>query len=245
MWAQPGPPENAEKFAGDPQYHAPAREKREETAMRIVLGSLLLMLAMACGDSADESSSAEPVEPVANLATEPAGALDAEGDESPGAPLDASKAKAFVTYQEQLIPFLKELQKVSAKDGQLDVAVQGASDLAGRFGENVEELDSARRAAGLSDADVSALMEIEAGVLSRAAGAGITVQIDELEKSLPTLAPALRPDAQRSLDEMKAMRDGFLNLTELRARYGDAIVDAMIELQPELSRQLEGLSKVD
>jgi hypothetical protein len=191
--------------------------------MRIILGSLM-SLCLACGQSAEEMSpGGDSPETVEDVASEP----DSGTSQPAGAPLDPSKAKAFLSYQEKLLPFLKSMQQPNTA----------------RFGENVEALDAAREAAGLSDADVSALMEIEAAVLARSAGSGSAVQIEELEASLETMDSALRPDAERSLDEMKQARDDLMNMTELRAMYGDPIVDAMIALQPELARQFEGISE--
>ena len=219
--------------------------------MRLAL--MLLVLCAACAKKPDADVPAElPAPPSAtrDLVDAPA--------QPPAAgaalALDAAKAKAFVGYQEKLIPLTQQFVRSSAEmkqnaaDGKYQGAIgtlRGYKDFNDRVGGAADQLDAARKASGLTESDVTALMEIEERVLARASAAAARVaeQVDKMEAALASMPQAARVKAQRNLDELKQLQKNVLGMQEMREKYGDGVVDAMIAQESELTRQAKALSQ--
>jgi hypothetical protein len=147
----------------------------------------------------------------------------------PQAPsIDASKAKNFVAYQDKLIPLERKWAK------------------AGKSVPVTAELEALRAATGLTEEEVTGLNQI---------GAVITVRDEELKRrldrevaaqgqSVTQMPETERAEARKSVDNLKRMRANVFELTEMRQKYGDAIVNAMLEQEAELKRQRLELASV-
>ena len=136
--------------------------------------------------------------------------------------LDASKAQSFVAYQEQLIPVER--------------------DWAQKHGEPVivhEKLEQLRTASGLSERDVKALNEIGAVVVVRteALEQELSKYIAEQKQAVARAPESARAATQQSLDDLERMRTNVFELKQMRQKYGDAIVDAMLLREAQLKRQ--------
>jgi hypothetical protein len=196
---------------------------------RVVLASVLLLFGAACGESRDDATPA-----VSSADVAASGESDVHPDagapaEAIAGPIDPSKAKAFLTFQEKLIPLLQS----SGKDGDgLDESLQKGE---------LEALDKVRAELGLSQYEVTSLSEIEAALFARGSGEAMVAQIAELEKSLDGLPAEQRGEAEKALREMREMKANIVDVKEARAKYGDAIVDAMLALEPELRSQFRGI----
>lgn len=141
----------------------------------------------------------------------------------PQAPsLDASKAQSFVAYQEQLIPLER--------------------DWAQKHGEPVvvkERLEQLRTASGLSERDIKALNEIGALVVVRgeALKDELSKYIAEQKQAVARAPESARAATQQSLDDLERMRANVFGLEQMRQKYGNAIVDAMLLRESQLKRQ--------
>ncbi len=187
---------------------------------RVGLAAALLLLGAACGESR------EAVAPAADVAA-PA--------EDAGMAIDPAKARVFLTFQAKM---LEVAQKMYARGAELEAHVQtGRYDGKDGVGDAAQQLDELREELGLSESDVSSLSEIAAGVLARGAGTALSAQVAELEKSLDALPPEQRGEAENALRELREMKGSIVDMKDARARYGDAIVDAMLALEPELRSQ--------
>jgi hypothetical protein len=210
---------------------------------------MLLLMGVSCGDAQDESS--ESSDGAADVAS-PAESDVADADASSAGPsltLDPSKAKAFVSYQDKMRPFLEklkadgtELQTRSDKGDYEGVVggVRAMNDWSSKIGTHVQEIDKLRDELGLTEEEVTALSEIELGIFARASGTALQEQAAELEKSLASLPAEQRSEIEQGLEELRAL----VNMTEVRAKYGDAIVDAMLALEPELRRHYDVLGSL-
>jgi hypothetical protein len=135
--------------------------------------------------------------------------------------IDASKAKSFVVYQEKLI-------LVERKWAKADKLVPVTA-----------ELEAMRASTGLTEKEVTGLHQIATVITVRdqALKTSLDKQVAEQAHGLTQLPQTERDDAQKSLDNLKRMRANIFELTEMRKKYGDAIVEAMLEQQAELKRQ--------
>jgi hypothetical protein len=173
--------------------------------------SLLVVLWFGCNKPSDAARPAPAAQPAA-----------AEGSAREPARLVPAKATAFVAYQERLI---RARQANGSKPA------------------TAAELAAARQAAGLSEAEVAALAEINARLLTRTKGAGESVEAEVayLLKKLTTLPENEQAGTQKRLTELQKVQSDVLDLTEMRVKYGSAIVEAMIAQVHELRRQAEQL----
>jgi hypothetical protein len=178
----------------------------------------LVALWFGCNQPSD---AAQPVAKPQPSAAEPA-AHEAAHDDVPKR-LVAAKATAFVAYQERLIRAMQVSHAGHAAPA---------------------DLTTARTETGLSEAEVAALGEINARLLTRTKGAGESVEAEVayLLKALTTTPEAEQASQQKRLIELQKVQADVLELTEMRVKYGDAIVEAMIAQVPELRRQAGLLS---
>jgi hypothetical protein len=218
--------------------------------MKVIVWVLFLLACVACNKKSEDMppAAAAPSEP-APVAAQPAAAEPAAAPaEDENKPMDASKAKAFVAYQAKLVEIMKGAQKIIDEAGKKQQAgqyqgvtgtVRGYNDLQ-KFAGQGEKLEAARKAAGLTEDEVTALGEIETHVLVRNAD-GVATQfkdkIDETTKAIAAMPADQRPAAEQSLAELKKAQAEFMELKEEREKYGNAIVDAMIAVEPELKAQ--------
>jgi hypothetical protein len=141
---------------------------------------------------------------------------------APQAPsIDASKAKSFVAYQEQLIPLERKWAKAN---GPVPVTA---------------ELEKLRASTGLTDKEITALNEIGAVITVRdeALKNRLGKEVAAQQQSIAQTPEATRAAAQKSLENLERMRSNVFELKQMREKYGDAIVDAMLEQEAELKRQ--------
>lgn len=220
--------------------------------MRTASCLLLLVSLLACNkheEPAAASAADTPPDVQASAAAQPEPAAETQG----GLKLDASKAKAYVTYQEKMIEFHRYFGKAKAefdkkgKDNQYEGTVghlRGWKDVADVGGELKKKEAEARKEAGLSEAEVAALGEINEKVVPNVlAGKQVADQIAAREKALAAMPPAQQAQARQQLEEMKKELGDQLGLKEERAEYGDAIVDAMLAEGETLVRLLKEQAK--
>ena len=137
-------------------------------------------------------------------------------------PLEASKAQSFVAYQERLIPLERDWAK---KHGE-PVSVK-------------DELEALRAATGLSEREVKALNEIGALIIVRGETLKdeITRYIAEQKQAVARAPESARAAAQQSLDDLERMQTNVFELEQMRQKYGNAIVDAMLQREAQLKWQ--------
>jgi hypothetical protein len=155
-------------------------------------------------------------------------------------PIDAAKADRFVSYQQQLIPLLREWTKASHESkAKGEVGKYG-----GGFSERYERI---REQNGLSEKELPALGEIAALVATRDAGLKerLAQQSSLTEKQMATLPAERREAANKSVEDLRRLGANMLELQELRKKHGDAIVDAMLQRQDELKRQRTELASIE
>jgi hypothetical protein len=212
---------------------------------------VLLLATVACNDSAEETV-AEPAADVASSAESDVGDSPLEEEATP---IDPSKARAFLAFQEKLVAFWLGIINDSIELGErsLDGDYGGRGVLGNvrafngwwnTTGAKAEALEKMRDELGLSAYDVASLSEIEEVIFLRLSDASFDEQVAEFEKSLEGMAPEQRSEAEKTLEEFREAKDDLVGLKGARAKYGDAIVDAMLALEPELRRQYEALTKV-
>ena len=155
------------------------------------------------------------------------------------APVDASKAENFVAYQEKLIPLLRAWVKTS-QQSKLNGQV-------GRYGGGfAEKYDGIRKDHGLSEDELHALSEIAAFVAARDGEMKqrFAAQSARMEKVVAAGPADQREAARKRLDALRRVQANVLELREMRERYGDAIVVAMLQREPELKRQRAELASI-
>lgn len=142
--------------------------------------------------------------------------------------IDPAKAKSFVAYQQRLIPLERQWAKA---DGPVPVN---------------EELDGLRASTGLTEQEIAGLNQIGAVITVRneTLKQRLAKEVREQEQAVARTPEARRPDAQKSLANLERMRANVFDLDEMRQKYGDAIVDAMLEQEVELKRQRLELASV-
>jgi hypothetical protein len=142
--------------------------------------------------------------------------------------IDASKAAGFVAYQEQLIPLERKWAKADKP-----VVVTA-------------ELDALRASTGLTEEEVKGLSEIGAVITVRdeALKNRLDKQVVDMKHTLAQTPESARGEAQKSLDNLERMRANVFELKEMRRKYGDAIVDAMLKREAELKRQRVELASI-
>jgi uncharacterized protein YlxW (UPF0749 family) len=142
--------------------------------------------------------------------------------------IDAPKAKSFVAYQEKLIPLERKWAKA---DKPVSVT---------------EELDAVRASTGLTEQEIAGLSQIGAVITVRneALNKRLAKVVVEQQQTVARSPDATRAEAQKSLENLEHMRANVFELQEMRQRYGDAIVDAMLEQEAELNRQRLELASV-
>jgi hypothetical protein len=142
--------------------------------------------------------------------------------------IDASKAESFVAYQEKLIPLEWKWAKA---DKPVPVT---------------EELDALRASTGLTEKEISGLNEIGAlvTVRSETPKKRLDTEVADQGQAVARTPESSRAEAQKSLEHLERMRANVFDLKEMRQKYGDAIVDAMLEQEAELKRQRLELASV-
>ncbi|HKP64055.1 MAG TPA: hypothetical protein VJV78_45280 [Polyangiales bacterium] len=172
----------------------------------------------------------------------------------------AGKLKAYVGYNQRWLDMLKrfgehsEEYKAKEKAGQHE-GVTGfartALELHGLGTEAKTAMDNAKAESGLSDEELTALKEltIQAQMqeqmqkgLEQATSAESKEQVAKLEQFAKTAPADQREQMNKQLEEIKQaqvqMRD-MANMKEMRAKYGDAVVDATLAVVPQLNAQMK------
>ena len=211
---------------------------------------LLLSVCLGC-----QGSGASEAAPTENNPGPPAAAAP-EADEQPAAEapvkLDPAKAQAFIAYkakdteiQLQAVRTLKEIgKKVDAKkehglaDGveMLNAHVEGGKQLG-------EMQAAARKATGLSEAEVTALGEVAGAVMVRNSPINkqLVDQVPKMEAQLAKVPAEARAEYENGLKELKDQIATTMTMKEQRDKYGDAVVDAMLAKGPELEAEQKRL----
>lgn len=191
---------------------------------------------------ADDSSTKE-AKAIASLKSDPAG-----------------KLKAYLVYHQGWLDMLKgvgkngEEFKAKEKAGQLE-GVTGAARTAAMIhsaGTDVKNaLDKAKADSGLSDDEITALNELTTSAQMReqmkqgfaqatsAEGKAQMAKLEEFAKSAPA---DQREEVQKQIEEFKETQvklQEAVNMTEMRAKYGDAVVDAALAVVPQLNEQMK------
>lgn len=210
---------------------------------------LLVLMVLACNKREEPPPPAAAAPEHEPSAEAPAPPEPAAAEKPAELKLDAAKAKAFVVYQEKMVTFGKNWVKNAAehnkalKAGEYEGVTGKVAGLASvhRIGtEAGQELEAARKAAGLNEEEVAALSEIHGHVIARTmAGEKSAAQVAKMEQSIAALPEARRAEAQKGLSELKAAQERLMSLKEEREKYGDAIVDAMLAEGPTFVRLLK------
>lgn len=220
---------------------------------------LVLVLCVACNSksSQPEAASAPPASPApppSAAAAEPSAPQPAPAEEArpETKPIDPAKAKSYVAYQNKLIPLQREWIKMSgelnanAKQGKYDGVVgtaQGYQDMKNKGVPLAEKFEKIRKEAGITEDELSALSEISGILYARndELKNRLDTQAAEMEKAIAGLPESEREEATKALTEVKDMRTKIFELKEVRAKFGNGIVDAMIAQEAVLKRQNEEL----
>lgn len=221
------------------------------------IGLAILVLCAACSKQAPSETSSHPITaapPIApNEPAEPGVPDPAPSDDVQR--IDPSKAPSFIAYQDKFILVMqnwvarsKEINKNSAQGKYQGVigTARGYKDFRDITGTYSDELDAARKATGLSENEIDALTEIGLIVAARdeARKTGIAKQLADMEKQVAALPEAERAEGQKSLDEFRTLQANVVDLKEMRDKYGDPIVDAMLKQEADLKRQRAEFTKL-
>jgi len=184
--------------------------------------ALLVLSAGACHRS-ESRAPASDAGPVATTASPPDAGLE----------LTLPKLDGFLAYERLLrgepAPSVRQIQRLSqATDGGGRALEEAYTGLRRR----TERAQALRVDAGLSSAEVQALETLTAEVALARAGAG-GPELDEalraLEIAKDQLPAEQRAGVEKTVKRLREQQERSRSLTEVRARWGDAAVDTVLQ----------------
>jgi hypothetical protein len=187
-----------------------------------VTAALLVLSAGACHRS-DSRAPASDAGAVATAAPGPDAGLE----------LTLPKLDGFLAYERLLrgepVPSVRQIQRLSqATDGGGRALEEAYSGLRRR----TERAQALRVDAGLSSAEVQAMETLTAEVALARAGAG-GPELDEalraLEIAKDQLPAEQRAGVEKTVKRLREQQERARSLTEVRARWGDAAVDTVLQ----------------
>jgi hypothetical protein len=225
----------------------------------------LMVFCLACSKSeTDKSAATAPSAPA--QPTAPADDKPEELEAKAIAALKAepvAKVKAYVVYHQHYLDVLKQYgtrskeYQAKEKSGQYQGTTGAARNILqlSSMGKEVKDaMDKAQAESRLSDKELSALGELMASAqmqehmqkeVAVVSSAKTAAQIAKYEQIIQSAPAEMREQMKKQLEEMKqaqvAVQDAA-NMKDMRAKYGDAAVDAMLAAVPELNAQLKQYS---
>jgi hypothetical protein len=174
-----------------------------------------------------------------------------------------SKVKAFVVYHQRWLDLLRQhgkraqdyQQKEQAKSHEGVMGAAGALLELNEMGTEAKAaIDKAKAETGLSDQEIGALGELFANAQAQETmqkGVEQLKQTDreaqraQIAKAIESAPPEVRAELKRQVAEQQAQLEqtqaemvDAASMKEMRAKYGDAAVDAMLAVTPTLKAQL-------
>jgi hypothetical protein len=175
----------------------------------------------------------------------------------------SAKVKAYVAYHQRWLDMLKQFgeqskeYKEKEKSGQFEGvtgAVRTAVTINSLGTEAKTALDKAQAESGLSDQELSDMAELMGNAqmrdqlqkeLGQANSAKVAEQIAKLEQMVQSAPAEAREEMKQQVEEIKQnqikMQD-MVSLKEMRDKYGDAVVEAMLAVVPQLNAQMKQYS---
>jgi hypothetical protein len=149
-----------------------------------------------------------------------------------GLELTPAKLDGFLAYERLLrgepAPSVRQIQRLSQATDGGDRALEEAY---GGLRRRTERAQAVRIDAGLTPAEVQALETLTAEVaLARAAAGGPELEeaLRALETAKDQLPAEQRAGVERTVKRLREQQERARNLTEVRARWGDAAVDTVL-----------------
>lgn len=232
--------------------------------MKPWVGSLLV-LCLACSKGGSEKS-APPAAAEQAATAQPPPSTPPASDNSEAKAIKslqsdpAGKVKAYVVFQQRWLDVLKkfgvrgEEYKAKQKSGQFAGVTGMGRDLVElhSMGKDVKDaLDKAKAESGLSEQELSALGELMANAqmqeqmqkgIAEMNAANPAAQFAKMEQAIATAPVEMREDLKKQLDDMKQAQVAVqeaASLKDMRAKYGDPVVEAMLSAVPALNAQLK------
>jgi hypothetical protein len=184
--------------------------------------AVLVLAAGACRRSTPQPSAPD----AGPVGAAPRGPADA------GLELTVAKLDGFLAYERLLrgesAPSAREVRRLSqAADGGERTLEEAYAGLQRR----TERAQAVRADAGLTVAEVQALETLTAEVALARAGAGgpeLEDALRALEAAKDQLPPEQRAGVERTVARLREQQERARNLSEVRGRWGDAAVDAVL-----------------
>jgi hypothetical protein len=155
------------------------------------------------------------------------GPAQASSDAGPSADT-AAKVKAYLGYQRGMIVLLAP---TAAVDGGVAKAVVLSDE------EQARAEGKLRKESGLTDTEIDAFNQVVAALFTRnvmARVAAVASLAPELEKARAELPDGSVPEIDRALATLEEAKKRTSNYDEERARYGSALIDALLPFEQEL-----------
>jgi hypothetical protein len=221
----------------------------------------LLVLCLGCSKSdAEKSAPSAPAAPTqAQASTDESGDQEAKAIASlrsdPG-----GKVKAYLVWHQHYLDMLQQIgergkaYEAQEKAGKSEGFAGTARGLAAihAAGKDVQDrLDKAKAESGLSGAELNALNELMANAQMREQmqkgaadmkGANADEQIAKFEQLVASAPAEAQEEMKKQIAEMKEAQvklQESIALKEMRAKYGDPVVEAMLSTLPALNAQLK------
>ena len=212
---------------------------------------LLLSVCLGChGASEAAATETKPDSPPGAAEPKPE-AADQPASDAP-IKLDPAKVQAFIAYKakdtEIQLQAFKTLQEINKKvDANKEHGVAAGMAMLNDHVEGGKQLEAsqaaARKETGLSEAEVKALSQVAGAVMVRNSPSNkqLVDQLPTMEKQLDKMPAEMRAEYEKSIREIKAQVATTMAMKEERDKYGDAVVDAMLAVGPQLEAEQKRL----